>query len=103
MLLSNNNNTHTLCKRTINHHWRYFFQARDPDSVSSVTYLIKEGDQDLFAIDSNTGVIRTLQPLDYEKKATYTLVVGTVENDGPDSRATATVVISVEVSCHDFL
>ena len=74
------------------------FQARDPDSVSSVTYVIKEGDKELFAIDSSTGVIRTLQPLDYEKKATYTLVVGTIENDGPDSRATATVVISVEVS-----
>lgn len=60
--------------------------------------MIREGDQDLFAIDSSTGFVRTLQPLDYEKRATYSLVVGTIENDGPDSRATATVVISVEVS-----
>lgn len=99
--MKNNNNIHYLNKLLTTND--IIFQARDPDSVSSVTYVIKEGDQDLFAIDSNTGVIRTLQPLDYEKKATYTLVIGTVENDGPDSRATATVVISVEVSHHDFL
>lgn len=77
----------------------FVFQARDPDSVSSVTYIIKEGADGIFAIDSSTGVIRTLSPLDYEKRSSYTLVVGTLENDGPDPRATATVTVSVEVNC----
>nr|XP_042896742.1 cadherin-99C [Parasteatoda tepidariorum] len=71
-------------------------KARDPDSVTSVTYIIKEGADGIFAIDSSTGVIRTLSALDYEKRSTYTLVVGTLENDGPDPRATATVTVSVE-------
>ncbi|KFM80881.1 Protocadherin-15, partial [Stegodyphus mimosarum] len=71
-------------------------KARDPDSVSSVTYVIKEGDQTLFAIDSSTGMIRTLAPLDYERTTSYSLIAGTLENEGPDPRAVATVIISVE-------
>ncbi|KAF8774708.1 Cadherin-99C like protein [Argiope bruennichi] len=70
-------------------------KARDPDSVSSVTYVIKEGAEDLFEIDAVTGIIRTMQPLDYERRASYNLLVGTMENDGPDPRATATVAISI--------
>ncbi|XP_054716801.1 cadherin-99C-like [Uloborus diversus] len=71
-------------------------KARDPDSVSSVTYVIKEGAEGMFTMDSSTGTIRTLEPLDYERKSSYSLVVGTMENDTPDPRATATVAISVE-------
>ncbi|GIY66383.1 cadherin-99C [Caerostris darwini] len=70
-------------------------KARDPDSVSSVTYFIKEGAEGLFELDSATGVIRTLKPLDYEKRASYSLLIGTMENDGPDPRAVTTVAISV--------
>ncbi|KAG8195587.1 hypothetical protein JTE90_002207 [Oedothorax gibbosus] len=70
-------------------------KARDPDSVSSVTYVIKEGGDGLFEIDSSTGIIRTLKPLDYEQQASYSLLIGTTENEGPDPRATATVDIHV--------
>ncbi|GFS75615.1 cadherin-99C, partial [Nephila pilipes] len=70
-------------------------KARDPDSVSSVTYVIKDGAEDLFEMDAVTGIIRTLKPLDYEKRSTYSLLIGTMENEGPDQRATATVAISV--------
>ncbi|GIY89514.1 cadherin-99C [Caerostris extrusa] len=70
-------------------------KARDPDSVSSVTYFIKEGAEGLFELDSVTGFIRTLKPLDYEKRASYSLLIGTMENDGPDPRAVTTVAISV--------
>lgn len=71
-------------------------QAIDPDSNPSVTYLIRDGtDSNLFSIDPMTGVIKTVKGLDFEKRNQYKLIVGTVENDSDDPRATCSVTISV--------
>ncbi|KAG0419301.1 hypothetical protein HPB47_004228, partial [Ixodes persulcatus] len=71
-------------------------KATDPDSTPSITYTIREGDQTLFAIDPVSGVVRTLAGLDYEKKTSHTLVIGTLENDKTDPTATCTVRVAVE-------
>lgn len=71
-------------------------KATDPDSTPSITYTIREGDQSLFAIDPVTGVVRTIAGLNYEKKTSHTLVIGTLENDATDAMATCTVRVAVE-------
>ncbi|XP_023225888.1 cadherin-99C-like, partial [Centruroides sculpturatus] len=71
-------------------------QATDPDSVSSITYILKDAEPGLFAVDPVTGVVRTLRGLDFEYKNTYRLTVGTLENDSNDPRATCTVLVTVQ-------
>lgn len=71
-------------------------KATDPDGTPSITYTIREGDQSLFAVDPVTGVVRTIAGLDYEKKTSHTLIIGTLENDANDAMATCTVRVAVE-------
>lgn len=71
-------------------------RAEDPDTVQRVTYVIKQGPTDLFAIDPKTGVIRTTRGLDYERESQYILVVGTLENPGTGAGATTRVVVNVD-------
>lgn len=71
-------------------------EAIDPDSFPTITYVIKEGDQDLFEIDASSGVIKTKDSgLDYEKQTSHVLIIGTEENNSNDPKATASVKISV--------
>lgn len=73
------------------------FQADDPDTKKQITYVIKQGPSDLFSIDAKTGVIRTLQGLDFEKDNQHILIVGTLENNSNQPGATTKVIINVEV------
>ncbi|XP_054267666.1 cadherin-99C-like [Macrosteles quadrilineatus] len=70
--------------------------AADPDTKKQITYVIRQGPTDLFTIDSQLGVIRTLQGLDYERESQHTLVVGTKENMGNKPGATTKVTIYVQ-------
>lgn len=63
-----------------------------------VTYTIRQGPIELFAIDPQTGVIKTIRGLDYEKENQHTLIIGTVENHSNDPGATTRVIVQVEVS-----
>ncbi|XP_074596173.1 cadherin 99C isoform X2 [Brevipalpus obovatus] len=80
-----------------NHSNRQLVQvvAIDPDTVPSVTYMIREGDETLFQIDSSTGVIKVVRSLDFERRDSYSLTIGTVENNSDDPRATCRVLITV--------
>ncbi|XP_076361953.1 cadherin 99C isoform X2 [Tachypleus tridentatus] len=71
-------------------------KATDPDTVSSITYVIKEGNSSLFAVDPVTGVVRTVYELDYEFQQEHTLVVGTLENTTPELQATCSIKVSVQ-------
>lgn len=71
-------------------------QADDPDTVKRVTYVIKQGPSDLFTIDPNTGMVRTLRGLDYEKDSQHTLIIGTLENPNQTPGATTKVIVNVE-------
>lgn len=51
-------------------------KAEDMDSDSSITYRLLKGDLDKFTIHPETGVIRTLRGLDYERRKDYTLIIG---------------------------
>lgn len=71
-------------------------KADDPDTKKRITYVIKQGPLDLFAIDPNNGTIKTLQGLDFESEPEYKLVIGTLENNTTHKGATATVRIKVK-------
>ncbi|OXU31282.1 hypothetical protein TSAR_011025 [Trichomalopsis sarcophagae] len=70
--------------------------ADDPDSKKQVTYVIKQGDTDLFSIDPKTGIIKTIRGLDYERETQHVLIVGTEENTSSLPGATTRVVINVQ-------
>ncbi|PSN56931.1 Cadherin-99C [Blattella germanica] len=71
-------------------------KADDPDTNQKITYVIKQGATDLFAIDPKTGIITTTRGLDYEKESQYILIVGTVENSGTQPGATTRVIVNVK-------
>nr|CAD7426011.1 unnamed protein product [Timema monikensis] len=70
-------------------------KADDPDTNQKITYMIKQGPTDLFAIDPRTGVVTTTRGLDYERESQYILVVGTLENSGTQPGATTRVIVNV--------
>lgn len=74
------------------------FQADDPDTKKQITYMIKQGDTELFAIDQRTGVIKTTRGLDYERESQHILIIGTVENTSDLPGSTTRVVVNVQVS-----
>lgn len=77
------------------------FQADDPDTKKQITYMIKQGDTELFAIDQRTGVIKTTRGLDYERENQHILIIGTVENTSDLPGSTTRVVVNVQVSILD--
>ncbi|XP_031771297.1 cadherin-99C, partial [Apis florea] len=70
--------------------------ADDPDTKKQITYMIKQGDTELFAIDSRTGVIKTTRGLDYERESQHILIIGTVENTSDLPGSTTRVVVNVQ-------
>ncbi|XP_078659228.1 protocadherin-15-like isoform X2 [Branchiostoma floridae x Branchiostoma belcheri] len=67
-------------------------QATDADLDPSLTYSIADGDTSLFTVDSTTGQLSNLQPLDYELGHEYTLVV---QADDGENQGNTTVVVAV--------
>lgn len=76
---------------------KFVSQADDPDTEKQITYMIKQGDTDLFSIDPKSGVIKTLRGLDYERDHQHILIIGTEENGSESPGATTRVVINVQV------
>ncbi|XP_006563686.2 cadherin-99C isoform X2 [Apis mellifera] len=70
--------------------------ADDPDTKKQITYMIKQGDTELFAIDQRTGVIKTTRGLDYERESQHILIIGTVENTSDLPGSTTRVVVNVQ-------
>lgn len=49
-----------------------------------ITYVLVNGDTQLFSIEPESGRITTIRGLDYEQAPRHTIVVGTLENpNGP--------------------
>ncbi|KAL6263958.1 hypothetical protein P5V15_004039 [Pogonomyrmex californicus] len=70
--------------------------ADDPDTKKQITYMIKQGDTELFAIDPKTGVIKTIRGLNYESQSQHVLIIGTEENTSDLPGSTTRVVINVQ-------
>ncbi|XP_076242183.1 cadherin 99C [Calliopsis andreniformis] len=70
--------------------------ADDPDTKKQITYMIKQGDTELFSIDPKTGVIKTIRGLDYERESQHILIVGTVENTSDLPGSTTRVIVNVQ-------
>ncbi|XP_028050780.1 cadherin-99C isoform X1 [Monomorium pharaonis] len=70
--------------------------ADDPDTKKQITYMIKQGDTELFSIDPKTGIIKTVRGLDYESQSQHVLIVGTEENTSNLPGSTTRVVINVQ-------
>ncbi|XP_015434826.1 PREDICTED: LOW QUALITY PROTEIN: protocadherin-15-like, partial [Dufourea novaeangliae] len=70
--------------------------ADDPDTKKQITYMIRQGDTELFSIEPKTGVIKTLRGLDYERENQHILIVGTEENTNDLPGSTTKIVINVQ-------
>uniref|UniRef100_A0A4W6BPW2 Cadherin domain-containing protein n=1 Tax=Lates calcarifer TaxID=8187 RepID=A0A4W6BPW2_LATCA len=71
--------------------------ATDPDlgRNGTVKYIITAGDASRFRINSNTGKITTLVPLDREEKTAYQLQVTAADGSGLRSHTQAIVTVTV--------
>ena len=73
--------------------------ALDRDTLAVITYRIMEGDVTKFTVSPETGEVRTLQGLDYERAREHTLVIGTeqamVQAEGDRSNTVTKVVVTV--------
>uniref|UniRef100_A0A669BZ23 Protocadherin Fat 4 n=1 Tax=Oreochromis niloticus TaxID=8128 RepID=A0A669BZ23_ORENI len=71
--------------------------ATDPDlgRNGTVKYFITAGDSSKFRINSNTGKITTLVPLDREEKTAYQLQVTAADGSGLRSHTPAIVTVTV--------
>uniref|UniRef100_A0A8C9TCT0 FAT atypical cadherin 2 n=1 Tax=Scleropages formosus TaxID=113540 RepID=A0A8C9TCT0_SCLFO len=71
--------------------------ATDADSSSEdqLSFRILDTQRTFFAIDSKTGAIRTLAPLDREQKSEHIVEVTVSDNGSPPLQSTASVVIQV--------
>ncbi|XP_078577750.1 protocadherin-15-like isoform X4 [Branchiostoma floridae x Branchiostoma japonicum] len=67
-------------------------QATDADLDPSLTYSIADGDTSLFSVDSTTGQLSNMQPLDYEVGHEYTLVI---QADDGQNQGNTTVIVAV--------
>lgn len=68
--------------------------------MKEITYIIKQGNTDMFSIDRKTGVVKTIRGLDYERENMYILIIGTEENNSILDGSTTQVVVNVEVSIY---
>ncbi|MGB1297396.1 MAG: cadherin domain-containing protein, partial [Psychrobium sp.] len=69
--------------------------AKDEDVSDSVSYSLADGgDNDLFSIDANTGIVRVAGNLDFETAQEHTITVIATSTDG--STATESFEITVE-------
>lgn len=71
--------------------------ATDPDlgRNGTVKYIITAGDTSKFRINSNSGKISTLVPLDREEKTAYQLQVSATDGNGLRSQTQAIVTVTV--------
>ena len=68
----------------------------DEGTNGQITYMIANGDLDKFSIDSLSGEIRTLTPLDSKVKGFYKLNITARDRGGLFAHQTATVEVTVQ-------
>ena len=70
--------------------------ATDPDFGDSFEYRIESGNSDgKFSINSTTGVVNSIAPVDREEQETYVLVITAADEGGTPLTGTGTAVITV--------
>ncbi|CAG0913258.1 unnamed protein product [Notodromas monacha] len=66
-----------------------------------ITYLLKDGDKDKFAIDMNNGEIKLKSGLDRETQSDYELVIAAMDSGTPRLTGTGTVrIIVTDINDH---
>ncbi|PIC39939.1 hypothetical protein B9Z55_011463 [Caenorhabditis nigoni] len=70
--------------------------AEDLDENSVVTYSILSGNTSLFALNSTTGDILSLTPLDREESALHEILIEAKDSGFPSLSATSRILIHVE-------
>ncbi len=75
--------------------------AADPDRGDTLTYAVSGAGADPFEIVSTTGQLRTVHPLDYETRTSYSFFVsvsdGTDAGGHPDPATDASIAVTVRV------
>lgn len=67
----------------------------DEGENAAITFSIVDGDINLFSLNSETGVVRTSQALDYETQSQYSLTVRATDNGAPILSSDAEINITV--------
>ena len=77
--------------------------AMDRDTLAVITYRIMEGDVTKFSVNPETGEVKTLQGLDYERTKEHELIIGTEEAmvQGEEERGDTMVTTRVLVTVTD--
>ncbi|XP_042232357.1 cadherin-99C-like [Homarus americanus] len=70
--------------------------ATDPDTKPEITYIMVNGDSQLFSVEPETGQVSTYRGLDYEASPRHTIIIGTLENSQGGSQSTCSVLVTVE-------
>jgi hypothetical protein len=71
-------------------------QVNDPDNGQSFDFSFQSGNTGAaFSIDSGTGEITVANPLDYETRGSYTLIVLVEDSGSPTLSDTATITVTV--------
>ena len=89
---------HTAVPESVNiEHFLIRLNASDSDSgyFGSVSYLMVSGSDGKFSIDAKTGVIRTQNPLDREKRDFYILSISAYDGGIPQNVGYSAVLVNV--------
>ena len=77
----------------------------DTDTGDTLEYTLTGADADSFTIDSDTGQLKTKDPLDFETDPSYTVIVGVQDNKdstgGTDSAVDDSIIVTITVSNED--
>ena len=72
--------------------------ATDPDSSDTLTYTLGGDDAASFTIGETNGQLKTLDPLDYETKSSYSVTVSVTDGKDVDDNADTTVDNTIDVT-----
>ncbi|XP_033122343.1 protocadherin-15-like [Anneissia japonica] len=72
-------------------------KATDSDIETNIRYMIVSGDTNIFALDSTSGDLSVLAPLDYEEQKMYTLTISATDIDQQDANLVAMTTVVVQV------
>ena len=68
--------------------------ATDGDASAMVTYELTDSNDDLFAVDNDSGRVTLLGSLDYERSTRHTIIAQARSDDGSSSTAAFTIAVT---------
>ena len=76
--------------------------ATDEDGTAMVTYALTDSNDDLFAVDNDSGRVTLLGSLDYKRSTQHTIIAQAISSDGSDPTTAAFTIAVTDVSEFDL-